>query len=99
MIDLSDVCRNSCFDQWFSVFFIIHLASLRSLKIAQESVKSQEKSGNFLASDEWQPCKKCIAICKESSCLELLIQGSYIYIRMAPSGYLRRNLYNMVAPL
>ena len=33
MIDLSDVCRNSNFDQGFSVFFIIHLANLRSVKI------------------------------------------------------------------
>ena len=41
MIDLSDVCRNSSFDQWFSVFFIIHLANLRSVKIVQKSVKSQ----------------------------------------------------------
>ena len=30
--NLSDVCRNSSFDQWFSVFFIIHLANLRSVK-------------------------------------------------------------------
>ena len=41
MINLSDVCRNSSFDQWFSVFFIIHLANLRSVKIVQKSVKSQ----------------------------------------------------------
>ena len=41
MIDLSDVCRNSSFDQWFSVFFIIHLANLRSVKIVQKSLKSQ----------------------------------------------------------
>ena len=42
MIDLSDVCMNSSFDQWFSVFFIIHPAKLRSVKIVQKSVKSQE---------------------------------------------------------
>ena len=41
MIDLSDVYRNISFDQWFSVFFIIHLANLRSVKIVQKSGKSQ----------------------------------------------------------
>ena len=40
MIDLSDVCRNSSFDQWFPVFFIIHLANLKSVKIVQKSGKS-----------------------------------------------------------
>ena len=34
MTDLSDVCRNRSFDQWFfGVFFIMHLANLRSVKI------------------------------------------------------------------
>ena len=41
MINLSDVCRNSSFDQWFLVFFIIHPANLRLVKIAHKSVKSQ----------------------------------------------------------
>ena len=49
MIDLSDVCRNSSFDQWFSVFFIIHLANLRSVKIVQKSVKSQRKVREFFS--------------------------------------------------
>ena len=42
MIDFSDVCR-ACrsFDRWFSVFFITHLADLKSVKIVQKSVKSQ----------------------------------------------------------
>ena len=40
-IDLSYVCRNSSFDQWLSLFFVIHLAHLRSVKIVQKSVKSQ----------------------------------------------------------
>ena len=42
IIDFSDICRNSSFDQWFSVVFIIHLANLGSVKIGQKSVKSQE---------------------------------------------------------
>ena len=58
MIDLSDVCSNSSFHQWFSgfvclfFFFIIHLANLRSVEIVQKSVRSQGifqlliKSGN-----------------------------------------------------
>ena len=41
MIDLSDIYRKSSFDQRFSVFFIFHLANLRSVKIAQKSMKSQ----------------------------------------------------------
>ena len=41
MIDLSDVCRNDSFEQWFPVLLIIHLANLRSVKIVQKSVKSQ----------------------------------------------------------
>ena len=41
MIDLRNVCRSSSFDQWFSVFFIIHLANLKSVTIVQKSVKSQ----------------------------------------------------------
>ena len=54
MIDLIDFCRNSSVDQWFSVFFIIHLANLRSVKIVLKSGKSQEVfqfllSGNSVA--------------------------------------------------
>ena len=48
MIDLSNVYRNSSFDQWSSVvfFFIIHLANLRSVKIVHWSQwKVREKSG------------------------------------------------------
>ena len=51
MVDLSDVCRHGSFDHWFSGFFIIHLADLRSVKSVQKSLKSQGifqllKSGN-----------------------------------------------------
>ena len=49
MIDLSDICRNSTFDQRFSVFFSIHLANLRRVKIVQ-------KSGKFSVCGKWQPC-------------------------------------------
>ena len=49
MMDLSDVYRNSSFDQWFSVFFIICLANIRSVKIVQKSVKSQAKVRNFFS--------------------------------------------------
>ena len=49
MIDLSGGYRNSSFDLWFSVFFIIHLANFRSVKIVQKSVKSQGKVREFFS--------------------------------------------------
>ena len=52
MIDLGDDCRKSSFDKWFSVFFIIHLANLRSVKNDRvKSVKRQGKVREFSASD------------------------------------------------